>query len=275
VFAVTIYRATLRWRRIVSPHSKSEYPQIPEPNMTFIASPRTIIGVPGRWETRADIVTAIAGRSVGYLYVGSIMMHVETKSQLILEMSDHDDSLAKAFSVAGAGRFSPEEIASIGSHTFCLYLTGNAGSIDSAQKCMRAANALLNCGGLGVKVESAGTAHSVSGWRSLCAEGHIVSMLKAFVAYVGSRGRYYSCGMHNLGHPDCIVDANINPDAAATLMHAFLLYLLAEAPTLNSGETFSTDAAAPRYRIFFEDCTAFSADNPFHNPIGVWKLVPA
>ena len=243
--------------------------------MTAASLPRTIIGVPGRWASRSDIVTAIAENSGGYLLAGTIIMHIETKTILTLEVHDHEVALAKAFLIAGSGRISAKEIEVIGEHTFCLYLVGVGGSLESAERFMKAANALLECGGDGVKVESAGSAHSVSGWRELCDDGQLGSMLKAFVTYVGSRGKFYSCGMHNLGYPDCIVEARIEPGDAATLIHTFLGYLLAENPAINSGETFSVAAEAPRYRLFREECTMFSADDPFHNPFGIWKFAPA
>jgi hypothetical protein len=52
-------------------------------------------------------------------------------------------------------------------------------------------------------------------------------------------------------------------------------YLLVEKPNFNDGEIFSIAADAPRYRLFHEDCKRFEAGDLFHNPCGVWKMVPA
>jgi len=41
--------------------------------------------------------------------------------------------------------------------------------------------------------------------------------------------------MHNLGHPDGVVEADIPPNDAASLLQTFISYLAAENPTLNDG----------------------------------------
>jgi len=183
-----------------------------------------------------------------------MMVHKDTKTHFDVDVYDRDDNLAEAFSVAGGDRFSNEQIQAIAEHTCCVYLIGEGGSPESARRIMDAGRALLDCGGLGVKIESAGTAHSPEGWRELCNDGRLGSLLKAFTTYVGGNGLYYSCGMHNLGYPDCVVEASISPADAANLIHVFLGYLLTENPMINSGETFSVDPDAPLYRLAKEDC---------------------
>ena len=80
--------------------------------------------------------------------------------------------------------------------------------------------------------------------------------------------------MHNLGHPDAVVEADIQPHDAAKLLHTFVSYLLVENPTLQERETFSIDADTPRYRLFHRPCTMYEEGDLFYNPFGVWKLVP-
>lgn len=201
-------------------------------------------------------------------------MEIATKNAFRLEIYEHDPNLKKAFSIAGRGRLTEEDLEAIGSHTYTLYLIADGGSADVAKKLLRATNALLKSGGIAVKIESAGVAHRVDQWAEFCSHDHPGSLLQAFVIYIGGDGFYYSCGMHNLGHRDVIVEADIEPDEAAKLLHTFLLYLLIENPTINDRETFSIDASAPRYRLFREPCTKYAADDLFHNPYGMWKMVP-
>jgi Domain of unknown function (DUF4261) len=236
---------------------------------------QTVIGIPGRWPSRSDIVTSIATRSGGYLFAGMVMMKIGTKDGFTLKIYEHDPNLKKAFSIAGRGRLTDEDLDAIGSHTFTLYLVIEGGTINAAKKALHAANALLKSGGLAVKVESTGTAHRADQWAQFCAHDHPGSLLRAYVTYIGGDGVYYSCGMHNLGHPDAVVEAAIPPNDATNLLHTFLGYLLVENPKLNDRETFSVDADAPRYRLFHEACTLYPAGNLFHNPFGVWKLIPA
>jgi hypothetical protein len=238
-------------------------------------SPQTVIGIPGRWPNRSDIVTSIASRSGGYLFAGMVMMKIGAKDSFTLEIYEHDPNLKNAFSIAGRGRLTGEDLEAIGSHTFTLYLASEGGSVEAAKKLLHAGNALLKSGGLAVKIESTGTAHRADQWAEFCAHDHMGNLLQAFVTYIGGDGVYYSCGMHNLGHPDAVVEADISPNDAANLLHTLLGYLLVENPKLKDGETFSVDAAAPRYRLFHEPCTMYEAGDLFHNPFGVWKLVSA
>lgn len=236
--------------------------------------PQTVIGVPGRWPSRSDIVTSIALRSGGYLFAGMVMVKIGAKDAFTLEIHEHDPKLKNAFSIAGRGRLTKKDMAAIASHTFTLYLVADGGSVKAATKLLHAANALLKSGGLAVKIESAGTAHRAKQWTEFCEADHLGNLLRAYVTYVGSDGIYYSCGMHNLGYRDAVVEADISPNDAAKLLHVFLCYLAIEKPTLKDRETFSIDAAAPRYRLFREPCTMYEPGDLFHNPFGMWKLVP-
>jgi hypothetical protein len=247
----------------------------PERIMDSDDAPKMIVGVPGRWASREDIVSAIATQGGGYLFAGMIMMHGESEETFTLEVHEQNDDLAEAFAIASGRNLSEDEIEAIAAHTYCLYLNIDGGSTESAEKMMRAANALLDCGGLGVKVESAGLAHSPETWRELCSDPNIGDLMKAFVTYVGNEDGFYSCGMHNLGGPDCAVEAEIEPDDAAELMHTFLGYLLVDAPELNDDETFSIAEDAPWYRLTHGPCARFDSGDPIHNPYGVWRLASA
>lgn len=237
--------------------------------------PQTVIGVPGRWPNRSDIVTSIASRSGGYLFAGVIMIKTGTTDGFTLEIHERDPDLKNAFSIAGRGRLTNEDLEAIASHTFTLYLVAEGGTVEVAKGLLHAANGLLKAGGMAVKIESTGVAHRADQWAEFCAQNHSGNLLKTYVTYVGGHGVYYSCGMHNLGHPDAVVEADIPPNDAARLLHTFVGYLLVEHPKLNDSETFSVDADAPRYRLFHEPCTMYEAGDLFHNPFGVWKLVPA
>src|SRR5439155_18812238 len=105
-----------------------------------------VIGIPGRWPSRSDIVTSIASRSEGYLFAGMVMMKIGTKEGFTLEIHEHDPNLTNAFSIAGRGRLTDQDLEAIGSHTFTLYLVAQGGSIDAAKKLLHAANGLLKAG---------------------------------------------------------------------------------------------------------------------------------
>ena len=236
--------------------------------------PRVILCIPGHWADRSDITTSIVKLSGGYLFAGVVMIHIETKAAFTLEVTGHDLRLRDAFEIAGRGTLSEPVLESIDRHTHVLYLIGHGGSFENARGMMRAAQALIRSGGLAVKVESSGLAHTAERWAELTEEPLPIAIHDAFVTYVGEPGEYYSCGMHNLGFPDAVVNAHVPPREAAELLHTFLLYVAFEKPTLNEGETFGVAANAPRYRLSRGDQVTDSPDDPFHNPFGVWQLTP-
>jgi hypothetical protein len=235
--------------------------------------PKIIIGIPGAWPSRKDIVTSIALKSEGYLFAGMILMETASKEAFTLEVDDHDPRMRQAFECAGYGRFSKADLSAIASHSHTLYLLEPGGSLDAARAMMRAACGLLRVGGLAVKVESAGVAHLAESWFRMADNPFVLNLYQAYVALVGGAGGCFSCGMHNLGFRDAIV----GPDDATTeyasqLLNQFHLYALLENPVLESGHTFSLDAEAPRFRLRAETCSTYPPDDPFHNPFGMWRL---
>jgi hypothetical protein len=120
--------------------------------------------------------------------------------------------------------------------------------------------------------ESSGVAHSAGDWQTLTAAPELSAHYFAYVTLIGDHGRFYSCGMHNLGLPDAIVPGTLPPNDAAQLLETFLLYLLLEQPNLKNGHTFSINAQAPQYRIQIASCTFYEEDDPFYNPYGMWVL---
>jgi hypothetical protein len=235
-------------------------------------SPKIIVGVPGTWQTRQEIVQSIAASSGGLLYAGDVLQDTATNEHFTLEIAGHDPALAKAFSIAGRRTMSRDEIKAIGSHTFTLYLSGKGGSTDRARTIMRVASGLLKAGGMAVKVESAGVAHNPGNWNALLESPELSALYHAFVTLVAGENVYYSCGMHNLGLPDATAPRSLPPGEAARLMEGFLLYTLYERPELSDGHTFSLSAESTLFRLQDNPCTMFAPDDPFHNPYGMWML---
>jgi hypothetical protein len=127
-------------------------------------APQTVIGIPGRWTDRTDIVTSIATRSGGYLFAGMVMMKIGTKDGFTLQVYEHDPNLKNAFALAGRGRLTDEDLDPINSHTFTLYLVADGGSINAAKRLLHAAHGLLKSGGIAVKIESTETADRADQW---------------------------------------------------------------------------------------------------------------
>src|SRR5207237_479622 len=161
-------------------------------------------------------------------------------------------------------------------HTFTFYVAGKGGSLEAARDVMGAVSAVVRAGGLGVKVESAGLAHSVGQWQRLATEAE-TSNEALYHAYVTRIARpeenlFYTCGMHNLGLRDVVVQDDLPTQEAASLLQTFALYTLLEKPALASGHTFSVAPQAPVYRLAEEPCSYYTEDDLFYNPFGMWVL---
>ena len=236
--------------------------------------PEIVVGVPGKWSDGSAIVTDIAKYSGGYLFAGEVLMQMDTGWSCGAEIYEHDPQLKTAFDVAGGGRIPVNVLDTLKDHTYTFYLIAEGGSIENAQAVMQAANAILKCGGIAVKVESAGVAHSAAKWIELTEDELPTTVMEGFVTYVGGDDYFYSCGMHNIGFPDAVLHADVPPDEAARCLDVFLKYLAFEQPTIHENETFSISADAPAYRLQKSRCEMFEGDDLFHNPFGVWNLKP-
>lgn len=233
----------------------------------------TVLCIPGTWADRADLIASLVDNGTDYLFAGGILMHLPTGFTVSLEFEDQPDpNLAPAFRSGGMHWAESPEMTAIDSHSSIAYLVGDGGSRDAAEQLMRAATALLQAGGLGVKVESSGLAHSKTTWLDLTGNVHLFSAYRAYVVTVGSESEIYSCGMHTFGQYDVRVDAAI-PDAGV-LAGAFTHYLFSESPQISAGQTFSPEPDAPRYRIESTEPIDYGPDSLFTNPYGTWRLVP-
>jgi hypothetical protein len=115
--------------------------------------------------------------------------------------------------------------------------------------------ALLDAGGMAVKVESSGIAHSGARWRELATSDDPFDHYTAFVTLIGRADCFYSCGMHSFGLPDSAVPRDIDIQEAAQLLNVFNRYLLVQSPALVDGHTFSVAADAPCFRLRKTDAT--------------------
>lgn len=237
--------------------------------------PKIIIGVPGPWADSSELVAAVVEKSGGYLFAGMVLMHTETQESFELHFTDADPQFTEAFGVAGTLNVDEGDVRRVADHAAVLYLLRDGGSLEAARSAMRAASALLDCGGIGVKVESTGVAFPPETWRQLTEDAGDEATRFAFTTLVGGDGEFYSCGMHNIGERDAVIKADVPPDEAAAVLDAFNRYVVLERPTLLDGQTFSLDEDAPRYRFRRTDCDLYDdPEDSFHNPYGMWELTP-
>ncbi len=232
-----------------------------------------IIGVPGYWETRTEILAAVADKSGGFLCLANRLMGTSTKDVYTLDIYDYDPQLAAAFRIVGRPWIRESDLDRIAAHRHTLYVLSADVSMEWARRMLKVGCALLQAGGIAVKVESTGIAHSADKWMEFARSGDLFQLYRAFVTLIKGSEYFYSCGMHNFGLPDVSVGSNLGPDDAARLLNQFTCFVLSENPALADGETFSVAAGASRYRLKKERCELYPHDDPFYNPFGRWHLI--
>lgn len=232
------------------------------------------IAVPGPWHDRSELVRAIAASNEAKaLFAGLILMDVERKRHVELQVYDRDDDLVRAMTKGSANAFDEATLAAIGDHVILPVLRFEAGGDDLAERLAFFTTAMRKAGGLGVMIEASGVAHPWERWEPLLAKGDPHSLYQALIVRVKGAGELASFGMRQFDLPDALVPAN-DLEAAWTLAD-FDIYRWVENPQLKSGHTFSRKADAPRYRLQLVEDARYAKGHHYLNPHGVWHLTRA
>ncbi|TVT38990.1 hypothetical protein FNT36_15065 [Hymenobacter setariae] len=239
---------------------------------------QTILCIPGPWANQTELITALVQARKGeYLFAGSILAHFPADTHFLLEFYDADPELPTAFQRAGLfSAMSEEALAAVANHRTVAYLLTRPDqpvSIAGARAVAQAAAALLDAGGVAVKVETAGKAFEAAKWHELLASKGNESLWELFVAVAikAADGACFTCGMHNLGLKDALV-RNLPTADAIQVLREFTYFAVTEHPELAVGHTFSLAAEAPIYHLA-EVTPQPYADHPdFKNPFGMWEL---
>ncbi len=232
-----------------------------------------VIGIPGQWANQDALVAAI-NAIPQYSYSGMVLLHEKTQTSFGLEIYEQDENMRAAFEQLGMGRLTTEQLDAIDKHTFTAYLIGKGGSVEDARSIMSASLALLQAGGLGVKIETTGKAFSAETWTMLCRLNDDARLYDGFVIKLHAEGDvYYTCGMHNLGLRDAIVGA-VEQSTAIYALDAFSLYQILEQPHIRPGENFSPAPESPSFQINQEEDKRYPKEDIFYNKYGLWILQP-
>jgi hypothetical protein len=232
-----------------------------------------IICIPGTWSDRNDFLRQVIthepkGR---YMFAGMVLADVEAKDHVPVEFCAADSHIPKAFKIAGQGKLPADVLTRLGGHTAVVYLHFPLDLPDQRERVLKFTQLIQRLGGLAVKLESAGIAHTWERWFALLS-GSPFDVYCAAVVLIGDEDYYYSCGMHHFGVPDCEVPRSIPVAEAADLMNRFNFWQIVEHPKLSTGHTFSVTATAPHFRLSLQRDFRHPDDELFHNPHGLWRL---
>ena len=237
--------------------------------------PKTILCIPGNWNDRTEIVTAIAQNNMNdFIFAGMLLFNLKTNQGFELEICEKDERMKNSFKYAGmVNRVSDEFLDEIDEHKYVIYLSAETGTLESAKEISEAGNAILKAGGTGIKVETTGKAFTKEHWAELLNDFEESNLYEMYVldSISSDNGTTYSCGMHNLGLKDSIV-YNEEFQHSVDLLSIFGYYQLIDKPKIISGQTFSADMESPVFEITEEKIQPNTGDELFENPYGMWKL---
>jgi len=237
--------------------------------------PRTILCIPGNWNDRTEIVTAIAESNLNeFIFAGMVLLNLKTNQGFALEICERDERMKESFKWAGmVNRVSGQFLDEIDQHKYVIYVSAETGDTESARAMAEAGMAILKAGGTGIKVETAGKAFTKEHWAECLNDFQEANLYQMFVldSISDGNGTTYSCGMHNLGLKDCIV-YNEEFQEAVNLISIFAYYQLIDKPEIRVNQTFAAAADAPVFVISEERNQPNKGDELFENPYGMWKL---
>ena len=175
--------------------------------------------------------------------------------------------------MAAQGRIEQTTLDAVAVHVAVAYLHFAADLPAQKERVLRFTDLVRQAGGIAVKVESSGTAHSWEAWHAMLG-GNDFDLYCAMVLLLADDRSFYSCGMHLFGLPDCTVPDSIDAEDAAELMNQFNFWRIQEQPELETGNTFSMSADAPLYRLTFGPDPRHAVSDTSHNPYGIWSIDP-
>lgn len=232
-----------------------------------------LLCIPGPWKDRSDFVRTVISEIKGeFMFAGMILANPGKKDHVPLDFAPHESQMRNAFELAGKGKLSPRLLDRIAGHQGVAYLHFPIGIISEKERVVSFTKALERCGGIAVKIESAGVAHEWDYWFAALNSENPFDLYRTFVTLIGDSNHYYSCGMHHFSLPDVEVERTVEINEAADLMNRFNYWQIAEEPKLASGHTFSISADAPRYRITLNSDSRHEPEHFFHNAKGSWSL---
>ena len=231
-----------------------------------------IIGIPGNWKNRTELIQAVATKSEGYLMAGNIIYNSQKNIGFQVEVYDYEPNLKETFIYASRDSFQQSLLDEIDQHTYTVYIIADAESVEDVKEVVDVGVGLLKAGGLAVKIESSGVAYTKEDWNELHSNKEIFPLYSHFVTLIGEEECYFSCGMKAFGLPDVVTPSTIDPVEAADILNNFNLYNIIENPIFNNGETFSVGEDTPVLKITAINDYRYDQEDLFFNPFGLLEL---
>jgi hypothetical protein len=235
----------------------------------------SVLCIPGHWtsdqEAKLSIVQATKGE---YIAAGGVLMNAKNGRHFTFEVCERDDRMRHSFMVAGRVTGVTENFLNeIESHNLVVYISAATRNLLEAKHIAFAGAAILEAGGIGIKVETAGKAHKKETWADLTNNFQESNLYEMFVidSLYQPDGTTFSCGMQNLGLKDTIV-SGLSFQEASDLIRIFGYYQVVDKPIILPNQTFTPTPDSPLYRITEETNPPYKNEELFGNPFGTWRL---
>ena len=227
--------------------------------------------IPIALKNRQEIATALVDKyGTDYLFLGRVFQSTVKDFSCAIKIGDRNASLTPAF--AAAAKIPATTLNEIDNHQQVIYLssvdTDYAGCVQFAQLI----KVFLSIGGIAVKLESAGIAHTASKWLASCDSDDVFDIYSLYVALVEGENNYFSCGMQNFGKADVAIALTEDLGMAIYVMNVFNYYRLTESPILQDGHSFQPDIESPSYQIKWLSDREYEPNSSLCNSHGRWHL---
>jgi|GEM_PF-1354418 len=255
-----------------------------------------VVCIPTNFQNRREVAAALTDRyGAEYVFMGRVFCSTTTADSCAIDICDRqavlhlkllqnktiqgsvfdsqtEVSLADDFELAATTRIDLVTRQQINRSEQIIYLTADRVGYDACLQIARLAEVLLAIGGIAIKVESTGIAHSRSKWLANYDSDDVFEIQSLYVRLIEGE-YYYSCGMHNFGKADVAISLDVDIGLAIYVMNVFNYYRLTESPILQDGHTFQPDVSCDRYQIKWIEDDEETPDSLLHNPYGRWLLV--
>lgn len=236
-----------------------------------------VIGIPGKWADQRELSRALNLAMIengGYTFMGPFLGNVKTESVFEVYMEGHDENMKEAFKCAATSKFEDSLFEEIGEHTATVYIISKKVGQDVARELVHAVSDILKAGGLAVKIETTGVAHTKETWLKMQAEiknpeNEVPQLHGHFLTLTNYGDFFYTFGMKTFGLPDVAVPSKVLGDEASHVLQNLSFYLLNQHPEIHSGETYSAGIEAPFYVMEIKEDERYEKEDSFHNPFGI------
>ena len=240
---------------------------------------KIVICIPIDLENRQAIATALAEEyGSEWVLLGRVFKSTIGNENCAIDILSKNSiyerqiDLSTDFELSGQNKFSGATLEQIERCDRLVFLRSDNTGYNACLVMARLTQVFLSIGGVAVKVESAGIAHTKDKWLANYDSRDVFEIYSLYVVLVEGDSYYYSAGMHNFGKADVAISSDTNIGLAIYVMNVFNYYRLTESPILQDGHTFRPDIECPSYQIKLLGEREHPAEDERYNPYGRWLL---